>query len=95
LEDVIAAISWDWLYHRGNHFLNTQMYRFFFVPVHLLLNAVAYYYFASSEAFSGHYDANAKCKYSPRNKWLAAAIIGPSIMTLGIYFLYKNYELFI
>ena len=95
INDAIEAMSWDWMYVRGNHFLMTHIYHFVVIPIFLLLNSAAYYYFACSEVFSGHYDANVKCNYSPLNKWMAAAIIGPLIISLGIFFLYKNYQLFI
>ena len=91
----LKDIDWYWLYERKNHFFWTQIFHFFWLPVVNILLAAAYYHFARSEAFSGHYDANATCKYSPLNKWMAAAIIAPTVVALGIFILYKNYQLFI
>lgn len=61
----------------------------------VFMSAAAYWHFARCEAFSGKYDASAKCNYSPLNKWMAMAVIAPTIMFLCIFLLYKNYELFI
>lgn len=78
----------------SDYYNNTLTFKIIRIVVGILLS-LAYYHFARCEAFSGNYDTNIKCKYSPLNKYVAAAIIVSVIITFGIYMLYSNYKLFI
>ena len=47
------------------------------------------------QSFGGKYDETAEPNFSPFNRWMAAAFVVPSIVTLAIYLLYANSNLFI
>ena len=60
-----------------------------------VLNVIGLCKLARSEAFGGKYDKIAKPNLSPFNRWMAAVFVVPSIVTLAIYLLYTNSNLFI
>lgn len=95
INEIEKVMGREWLYTERNHLSFTLTYNFMIVPIWNIMNAAAYWHFARCEAFSGKYDTSAKCNYSPLNKWMAMAVIAPTIMFLCIFLLYKNYELFI
>ncbi len=103
---ISTNILWTILYHssfiESLHIIKYDEYISYSMTIRIMgivfstiVLSISYWHFARCEAFSGKYDANAQCNYSPLNKWIAAAIIVPVVMVLCIFLLYKNYELFI
>lgn len=60
-----------------------------------LLQVIGLWKLARSEVFGGKFDKTSEANLSPFNKWMAAAFVIPSIVTLAIYLLYANSNLFI
>lgn len=84
---------------KGDNFLAHNYfsagYLNYWVLVSGVLHVIGLCKLARSEAFGGKYDETAEPNFSPFNRWMAAAFVVPSIVTLAIYLLYANSNLFI
>lgn len=77
------------------HYYFSGGYLNYWVWVTTVLHVIGLCKLARSEAFGGKYDETAEPNLSPFNRWMAAAFVVPSIVTLAIYLLYANSNLFI
>ena len=77
------------------HYYFSAGYLNYWVLVSGVLHVIGLCKLARSEAFGGKYDETAEPNFSPFNRWMAAAFVVPSIVTLAIYLLYANSNLFI
>lgn len=77
------------------HYYFSAGYLNYWVLVSGVLHVIGLCKLARSEAFGGKYDETAEQNFSPFNRWMAAAFVVPSIVTLAIYLLYANSNLFI
>lgn len=77
------------------HYYFSGGYLNYWVWVTTVLHVIGLCKLARSEAFGGKYDEIAEPNLSPFNRWMAAAFVVPSIVTLAIYLLYANSNLFI
>lgn len=77
------------------HYYFSGGYLNYWVLVSGVLHVIGLCKLARSEAFGGKYDETAEPNFSPFNRWMAAAFVVPSIVTLAIYLLYANSNLFI
>lgn len=77
------------------HYYFSGGYLNYWVWVTTVLHVIGLCKLARSEAFGGKYDEIAEPNFSPFNRWMAAAFVVPSIVTLAIYLLYANSNLFI
>lgn len=77
------------------HYYSSGGYLNYWFWVTAVLQVIGLCKLARSEAFGGKYDETAEPNLSPFNRWMAAAFVVPSIVTLAIYLLYANSNLFI
>lgn len=77
------------------HYYFSGGYLKYWVWVTTVLQVIGLCKLARSEVFGGKYDEIAEPNLSPFNRWMAAAFVVPSIVTLAIYLLYANSNLFI
>ena len=82
----------DWIWGNGPSF--NILYIFFVLSLIRIALAGGYLHLAQSEVFSGKHPSEDKSNFSPLNKYMAAGIIAPVLMALGIFLLYSNYEAF-
>lgn len=74
--------------------MSSLMYFRWFNFIRVPLYACAMWMLARSEAFTGNYDKNAVCDYSPINKYVALALIAPAIVILSFIVMYIYYDAF-
>lgn len=77
------------------HYYFSGGYLNYWVCVATVLHVIGLCKLARSETFGSKYDEAAEPNLSPFNRWMAAAFVVPSIVTLAIYLLYANSNLFI
>ena len=54
-----------------------------------ILSVFAYWSFACSEAFTGPFNKDEKCNFSPLNRGMAMSLIAPAVMALALFALSK------
>jgi len=74
--------------------MSSFMYFRWFNYIRVPLYACAMWMLARSEAFTGNYDKDAACDYSPVNKYAALALIAPAIVILSFIVMYIFYDAF-